>query len=442
MYLLKALRLPHIILLLVGQTLSAIGDYFYTIAVMWVAVKTSGSDAGLVAAAGGIAVFCFGLLGGVYADRWNRRITMIVVDVIRTLVVLILPVLALSGRLQFWHLIAVSFIVNAVGSLFNPALQASLSPLVGSDRELLQATNALLDITRRLARALGPTLVGLVVLFLPLVHLFTLDAVSFGVSALSILALGSRFAWKSEHATRRQRGMHGVLTEVGEGLKVMIKGTDLRSALVSGLLSNFTWAISWVVGVPLLVAHNLGNSVSIYGLIVGAYGVGNVLSNLIIGSRQIKRQIFILFLGRLIVGTGFLLLALANNVPMALVASFLASLGGPMGDLTKTLMIQQLPLYQMGKVFGAFNTFERAMYSLGLVVSVPLFSLVSVQLGVAISALLLMVTSLYSLTRVEIQTLQTLHKRLSRQKQDYKVSIDNHENKQYLLSPIEQEKEQ
>jgi DHA3 family macrolide efflux protein-like MFS transporter len=159
----------------------------------------------------------------------------------------------------------------------------------------------------------------------------------------------------------------------------MIKGADLRSALVSGLLSNFTWAICWVVGVPLFVAHNLGKSVSIYGLIVGAYGFGNVLSNLIIGSRQIKRQLSILFLGRLIVGTGFLLLALAHTVPQALVASFLASLGGPMGDLTKTLMIQQLPLHQMGKVFGAFNTFERAMYSLGLVISVPLFSLVSVQ---------------------------------------------------------------
>jgi len=53
-----------------------------------------------------------------------------------------------------------------------------------------------------------------------------------------------------------------------------------------------------------------------------------------------------------------------------------------------------------------------------------------------------MVTSLYSLTRVEIQTLQKLHKRLPQQKQVPKASIDNHENNQYLLSPIEQEKEQ
>src|SRR6185312_13619776 len=80
---LKALRLPQIALLWTSQVLSAMGDYFYTIAVMWIAVKTSGSSAGFVAAAEAVAMFVFGLLGGVYADRWNRRITMIMVDAVR-----------------------------------------------------------------------------------------------------------------------------------------------------------------------------------------------------------------------------------------------------------------------------------------------------------------------------------------------------------------------
>src|SRR6266568_1233727 len=135
---LKALRLPHIALLWVGQVLSAIGDYFFTIAVMWLAVKTSGSEAGYVAAAEGVAVMLFGMVGGVYADRWNRRNSMIVVDVIRAMVVLVLPVLALNGLLQFWHLVVVAFVIGAVGSLFNPALQASLPALTRGDEGALQ----------------------------------------------------------------------------------------------------------------------------------------------------------------------------------------------------------------------------------------------------------------------------------------------------------------
>lgn len=439
MHLLKVLRLPQIILLLVGQTLSAIGDYFYSIAVVWIAVKTSGSDAGLVVAAGGIAVFCFGLFGGVYADRWNRRTAMITVDLVRAVLVLALPVLALNGLLQFWHLIVISFLVNAAGSLFNPALQASLSPLVANDRELLRATNALMDVTRRLARALGPTLVGLLVIWIPLAHLFTLDAISFGISAFSILALSNRFAWKAKRVGVQKKGVRGVLGEAGDGLHIIFKSIGLRAAMVSGLLSNFTWAISWVVGIPLLVVHSLGNNIGAYGLIVGTYGLGNVLSNLIIGSLRIKRQIFTLCLGRLIVGTGFLLLAFAPNVPMALVASFLASLGGPMGDLTKTLMIQELPAHQMGKVFGAFNTFERVMYSLGLVLAVPLFALVSVPAGIAIGALPLIMMSLYGLTSVEIQAIQNLRQRFSlRKKED---ASSSQESGHYLLSPAEQKRE-
>src|SRR6185312_6312102 len=68
---LKALRLPQIALLWTSQVLSAIGDYFYTLAVLWIAVKTSGSAAGLVAGAGALTTIAFGLFGGVFADRWN-----------------------------------------------------------------------------------------------------------------------------------------------------------------------------------------------------------------------------------------------------------------------------------------------------------------------------------------------------------------------------------
>ncbi len=77
--------------------------------------------------------------------------------------------------------------------------------------------------------------------------------------------------------------------------------------------------------------------------------------------------------------------------------SDLASFGGPMGDLMKKMMIQELPSHQMGKVFGAFNTAEYVMYSLGLLLAVPLFAHVSVPLGMAAGALLLIGMSLYGL---------------------------------------------
>jgi MFS family permease len=98
------------------------GDFFYLIAVMWIAVKVAGSGAGIVAAAEAGSMLLFGLLGGVYADRWNRRATMIVVDVLRAIAVGILPILALTGTLQLWHLVIVAVVVGSLGALFDPAL--------------------------------------------------------------------------------------------------------------------------------------------------------------------------------------------------------------------------------------------------------------------------------------------------------------------------------
>src|SRR5207245_1650431 len=99
-----------------------------------------GSGAGIIVAAESVSMLVFGLLGGVYADRWNRRTVMISVDIMRAVAVAILPLLALTGALQLWHLVVVAIIVGSLSSLFDPALQASLPTLAG-DTQTLQATN-------------------------------------------------------------------------------------------------------------------------------------------------------------------------------------------------------------------------------------------------------------------------------------------------------------
>lgn len=97
----KVLRLRHLAILWLSQILSAIGDYFYLIAVMWIAVKVAGSEAGIVAAAESGAMLGFGLLGGVYADQWNRRTAMITVDILRAAaVVALLNSPAVSYRME------------------------------------------------------------------------------------------------------------------------------------------------------------------------------------------------------------------------------------------------------------------------------------------------------------------------------------------------------
>src|SRR5260370_16418099 len=97
----RVLKKPHLTVLWLSQVLSAMGNYFYEIAVMWTATKTVGGSAGLIIAAETTSMLVFGLLGGVYSDRWNRRTVMVMVDLLRSSTVSLLPFLAFACYFHF-----------------------------------------------------------------------------------------------------------------------------------------------------------------------------------------------------------------------------------------------------------------------------------------------------------------------------------------------------
>jgi MFS family permease len=403
MGILKVFHKPHLIMLWLSQVLSAMGDYFYLIAVMWIAVKVGGSQAGIVAAAESGSMLLFGLLGGVYADRWNRRSIMIGVDVIRGLAVAALPILAQFGLLQLWHLVVVAIIVGSLEALFAPALQASLPALAG-DTQTLQATNALMDLTRRLARAIGPSLAGILIVWMPLFHFFTLDAASFFISAFAVVSLGRRFAWKPVREQEFASGIKGITAEIRGAMQLVSAHRPLAWALVSMIIISLSWGAGFTVGVPLLAARVLKGNIGAYGLIIGAYGVGNVLSNLVIGNLVIRRKVTMLFSGKIVLGVGFLFIAFAPNLLIALLGSAFAAIGGPMGDIVLVTMIQNdLPSEQIGKVYSLLMLVENTGTSLGLLLAVPLFVVLSIRSGIALCALLMITVGTAGLIRFRAQ---------------------------------------
>jgi MFS transporter, DHA3 family, macrolide efflux protein len=385
------LRQRHLAILWVSQVLSAIGDNLYTIAVLWTAVRVAGGRAGIVAAAGTVSTLLFGMLGGVYADRWNRRRTMATVDLLRAATVAVLPVLAWRGTLQLWHLAAVAVVVSGLGALFDPALQASLPALV-ADRQMLQATNGLMDMTRRLARAIGPSLAGVLVAVLSLAHFFTLDAINFIISALAVLSLGRRFAWQPVRA-QTAHGFRGIGAEIASAVRVVRAHRALAWALGSNGMSNIAWGAAFTVGAPLLADRVLAGQIGAYGLIVGAYGIGNVLGNIIIGSLTIHRRVAMLFAGRLVLGGGFFIMALSRDLPVAMLGAAVAAIGGPMGDIVMLTMIQHdLPANQIGKVYSLRLTVSSAGMALGLVLAGPLYALLPIPAAIAACALIITTT--------------------------------------------------
>lgn len=213
---LGVLARPHLLLLWSAQVLSAIGDRLFEIAAVWLSVRLVGSEAGYVLTAGAVARLVVGLLGGVLADRYDRQRLLVMADVIRCVTILTLPLATLFGTITLSHLALVAAVSGGLSALFEPTLQASL-PTLAPDTRTLQVLNGLLDVTARLARIIGPGLAGLLIALVPLEHFFTLDALTFGISALAVLALGRSYAWRptrSADAASATRGLQRISDEV------------------------------------------------------------------------------------------------------------------------------------------------------------------------------------------------------------------------------------
>ncbi|GHO54893.1 MFS transporter [Ktedonobacter robiniae] len=399
---LRVLRLPHLALLWSGQVLSAMGDFFYQIAMLWLAIKIAGSQGGIfIAGVEAAAALLFGILGGIYADRWNRRYTMLTVDILRALAVGTLPLLALYGPLALWELTLVAILVGSLGAFFNPALQASLPALV-PDKVMLQATNGLMDITRRLARTFGPSLAALLITFLPLSQFFTIDAFSFLISAGAILLMGRHFAWKASESTQHtSKGLGGLVLDIRKALQAIRGHRPIAWTIFASGFISMAWSAGFIIGIPLFASQVLKGTVSAYGLIVAAYGAGNVVSNLLIGSLPLRRPVRVMLLGRLIVGGGFILMISQPSLAMAMFGAALAATGGPMGDIPLAIMMQtELPSQHIGKVYSLYDMTSSLGSILGPMLAALLYAYLTVPQAIATCGLIIAATSVMGFTRL------------------------------------------
>ena len=398
---LAMLRRRHIAVLWTGECLSAMGDYFYLVAVMWTAAKLAGSAAGLVAAAESGAALAFATLGGVIADRFDRRVAMIVADLGRAAAVGLLALFALRGALGILPLVSMAIVLGVFDAVFTPALLASIPSLVDVARPgELQATNGLVDSTRRIARAVGPSVAGAIAAVVSLAHFFTIDALSFVASALAITAIGSsRFTWKNaQHAPGR--GARGVVADVVEALRLVAAHKPVAWALAVLFLVNASWAAGFQVGAVLFASRALSTNISGYGFLIGSYGVGNVAGNLVVANIHIERKVTTIFLSKLVLGAGFFVLATAPSLPVAMLGAALAAIGGPMGELPLVALLQtEFPSHQAGRVFSLRFMIDHAGVAAGLVLAAPLFAVAPVRVGIAACAGLLVLVGVAGLAR-------------------------------------------
>ena len=157
--LLTPLRERCFALLWAGMVVSLLGDGIYFVAIAWLVYDLTSSPGALslVGLAWSLGMVGFLLLGGVAADRVERRRLMLTADAVRLVCVAAMGVLALTGAVEVWHLAALSLVYGTAEAFFSPAFSSTIPLLVPPGR-LVQA-NALQEVVRPMAfRLAGPAL--------------------------------------------------------------------------------------------------------------------------------------------------------------------------------------------------------------------------------------------------------------------------------------------
>lgn len=381
MRVLRPLADRRLALLWSGLATSALGDQLYIVALTWIAVGVFGTAAGYLSALQALVVLATALLGGAWADRREQRRMMIAADLVRSAVLLVLVAAWAAAGTPPPVLLIVAVLVLAAGqAFFQPALQTVLPGI--AEVQLLPAANALFDTTDRIARLLGPGLVGMVAGWLPVMHFFTLDALSFLVSAGAVLRIG-----RPNPLAARMR--EPLLASMRRGFAVTRRHKLLGYVLAIAGLVNGAWYAAFFLGVPLLIArHGLagpgGSGLGAFGIVISCYGCTNLLATLVVGNRELpERPGRLMFSGSLTSGAGIIGLGVAALAPLggtAMLAALacaaaLSAVGGPMKDVpVATLRQIALPRADIAAAMRAYLVMNYAGQLVAMLLAPTIFS--------------------------------------------------------------------
>jgi len=297
------LRRSRFSLLVLGQTVSQLGDKLQHMALIALvgaaaATGTGGLELAKLSVVFTAPVVLFGPLAGALVDRWNRRVTMIVCDALRALLVASIPFIYHSTG-HLWAVYVVSFFVFLLGTFFNAA-KMSLIPDLVPRHELLPA-NAVMTFVGRVATVVGIVGGGVIIAstfwsrfgWTSYAAGFYLDAISYVISVLCLIGIVV-VMWRGhehEHVVEAtapapavvKGSMRGLVGNVRTTLRIVMQTPRLRFVFGSLVLLALFASTVYVV-MTVSVQTVLGKGTAGVGYLGGLLAGGMVLGSFLVGS--------------------------------------------------------------------------------------------------------------------------------------------------------------
>ncbi len=366
--------------LYIAVAVSELGDAFQYIALMWFAL-VKGGPIGVVAVrlADSLPALVFGVHGGIVADKWDRRRTMISADLARGLILIPVALAGLTNTLPLWGLVVAAFLLETATSYFAPAYSAMLPALV--DREHVLEANGLLGATTNALSIGGWAAAAGLLAIAPISTFFALNAASFFVSALfinRILQTGMVASPSSEPPRIREA------FAAMRPLPALAIGTVVVGLAVT--VSSGTW----IAGVPDLIRDVLRRGAGGFSIVMVGYAIGSVGAGAILARFPIANKARASMLAWMVYLPAYAMFAFATSLPIAVAGAFLAGLGQVGASiLLRSAAQEQVADDVLGRVMGVISLVYRGAHATGLMLVSPLFVVIAPRAMFAASALVI-----------------------------------------------------
>lgn len=233
---------------------------------MMTSISTSADLVALVQSSTTLPIMLFSLVSGALADNFNRRSVMLVAQCFMLVVSVALALTAYAGVMTPWLLLTFTFLIGCGTALHNPSWQAGVGDMVPRDH--VPAAVALNSMSFNLTRSVGPAIGGAIVAAAGAAAAFAVNAVSYIVLIIVL------FRWKLQMPPstlpRESLGL-----AISAGLRYVAMSPNIEKVLLRGFVFGVT-AISTLALLPLVARDIIQGGPLLYGVLLGAYGVGAV----------------------------------------------------------------------------------------------------------------------------------------------------------------------
>jgi MFS family permease len=355
----RALRHRNFQLFFAGQLISLIGTWMQTVAQSWLVYRMTGSPLllGAVGFASQIPVFIMAPIGGIVADRHNRRRVVIGTQISSMILAAILAALTLTHRVQVWQIMLLASGLGVVNAFDIPARQAFLIDMVG--REDLMNAIALNSSMFNGARIIGPAVAGILVASIGEGWCFFANAVSYIAVIVGLLLM--RIVRPAKLATQGSP-----LENIIEGFAYARNTGPIRAILLLLGLVSFV-GMPYAVLMPVFADQILHGGARGLGILMGATGVGALL-----GAASLAARVGVKGLGKLIAlcagGFGVSLVLFAFSRIFWLSTVFLLPVGFFMMvqmAASNTLIQSMVPDRLRGRVLAVYSMMFMGMAPFG-----------------------------------------------------------------------------